>query len=51
MLSEPIFYGDLVKKFKIFVRKRNFSDQFKTIIKRFIKVGYKKVSEYDQDIP
>ena len=44
MLSEPILYGDLVNKFKIVVRKRNFSDQFKTIIKRYIKVGYKKKS-------
>ena len=39
-ISEPIFYGDLVYKFKRIVRKRNFSDQFKKIIKRYIKVGY-----------
>ena len=28
-ISEPIFYGDLVHKFKRIVRKPNFSDQFK----------------------
>ena len=28
-ISEPIFYGDLVYKFKRIVGKRNFSDQFK----------------------
>ena len=28
-ISEPIFYGDLVYKFKIIVGKPNFSDQFK----------------------
>ena len=39
-ISEPIFYGDLVYKFKRIVGKPNFSDQFKQIIKRYIKVGY-----------
>ena len=39
-MSEPIFYGDLVYKFKRIVGKSNFSDQFKNIIKRYIKVGY-----------
>ena len=39
-ISEPIFYGDLVNKFKRIVGKSNFSDQFKKIIKRYIKVGY-----------
>ena len=39
-ISEPIFYGDLVYKFKRIIRKPNFSDQFKKIIKRYIKVGY-----------
>ena len=38
--SEPIFYGDLVYKFKRIVGKPNFSDQFKKIVKRFIRVGY-----------
>ena len=39
-ISEPIFYGDLVYKFKRIVGKPNFSDQFKKIIKCYIKVGY-----------
>ena len=39
-ISEPMFYGDLVYKFKGIVEKPNFSDQFKKIIKRYIKVGY-----------
>ena len=34
-ISEPIFYGDLVYKFKIIVGKPNFSDQIKKIIKRY----------------
>ena len=39
-ISEPIFYGDLVYKFKRIVGKPNFSDQFKKKVKRFIRVGY-----------
>ena len=39
-ISEPVFYGDLVYKFKIIVGKPNFSDQFKKIIKRNKRVGY-----------
>ena len=39
-ISEPIFYGDLVYKFKIFFGKPTFSGQFKKIIKRYEKVGY-----------
>ena len=39
-IYKPIFYGDLVYKFKRIVGKPNFSDQFKKIIKRYIKVGY-----------
>ena len=38
-ISEPIFYGDLVCKFKRIVRKPNFSDQLKNI-NCYIKVGY-----------
>ena len=38
--SVPIFYGDLVYKFKRIVGNPNFSDQFKKIIKRYLKVGY-----------
>ena len=43
-LSEPIFYDDLVYKLKRIVKKPNFSDQFKKIIKRYIKVGYNWMS-------
>ena len=39
-ISEPIFYGDLVNKFKRIVGKPYFSDQFKKIIKRYKKVEY-----------
>ena len=39
-ISEPIFYGDLVYKFKRIVGKSYFSDQFKNIVKRYIRVGY-----------
>ena len=39
-ISEPIFYGDLVYKFKRIVGKPNFSDQFKKIVKLYIRVGY-----------
>ena len=39
-ISEPIVYGDLVYKFKQIVGKPNFSDQFKKIVKRYIRVGY-----------
>ena len=39
-ISEPIFYGDLVHKFKRIVGKPNFSDQFKKKVKRYIRVGY-----------
>ena len=37
-ISEPIFYGDLVYKLKRNVGKP--SDQFKKIVKRYIRVGY-----------
>ena len=33
-------YGDLLYKFKRIIGKPNFSDQFKKIIKRYIKVGF-----------
>ena len=39
-ISEPIFYGDLVYKFKRIVGKPNLSDQFQKIVKRYIRVGY-----------
>ena len=38
-ISEPTFYGDLVYEFKRIAGKPSFSDQFKKIIKRYIKVG------------
>ena len=39
-ISESVFYGDLVYEFKMIVGKPSFSDQFKTIIKRYKRVGY-----------
>ena len=39
-ISEPIFYGDLVNKFRRIVGKSNFSDQFKKAVKRYIRVEY-----------
>ena len=39
-ISNPIFYGDLVYRFKRIVGKPNFSDQFKKIVKRYIRTGY-----------
>ena len=39
-ISESIFYGDLFNEFKRIVGNPKFSDQFKTIIKRYKKVGY-----------
>ena len=42
-ISVPIFYGDLVYKFKRIVGKPNFSDQFKKIIRRYITVGHATV--------
>ena len=35
-----VFYGDLVYKFKRIIGKPNFRDQFKKILKCYIKVGY-----------
>ena len=37
-ISEPIFYGDLVYKFKRIVGNPYFSNRLKKIIKRYIKV-------------
>ena len=39
-MSESVFYGDLVYKFKRIVEKPNFSDRFNKIIKRFKGMGY-----------
>ena len=38
-ISEPIFYGDLIYKFKRIVGKPNFSDQFKKMVERCVGVG------------
>ena len=35
-----MFYGDLVYKFKRIVGKPNFRDQFRKIVKCYIRVGY-----------
>ena len=37
-LLEPVFCGDLVYKFKRIVGESNFCDQFKKIVKRYIRV-------------
>ena len=39
-ISEPIFYGDLVYKFKRIVGKPNLIYQSKKVVKRYIRVGY-----------
>ena len=39
-ISEPVFYGHLVYKFKRIVGKPNFSEQFINITKRYIKAGF-----------
>ena len=39
-ISEPIFYGDVAYQFKRIVGKPKLSDQFKKIVKRYIRVGY-----------
>ena len=38
-ISEALFYGDLVYKFKRIIGKPNFSDRLKKTIKRYKKVG------------
>ena len=38
-ISEPTFCVDSVNKFKRIVGKSNFSDQFKKIVKHYIRVG------------
>ena len=45
-ISEPVFYGYLVYKFKIIVGKPSLSDQFKKIIKRYKRVEYMRQSAY-----
>ena len=40
-LSEPEFYGDLVYKFKTTEGRADFSNQFRKIIVRYERIGYK----------
>ena len=39
-MSEPVFCGDLVYKFKRIVGKPGFGDRFRGIVKRYTRVGY-----------
>ena len=39
-ISEPVFYGDLVYRFRIIIGMPSFSDQFKKIIKRYKRMRY-----------
>ena len=39
-ISEPVFYCDLIYKFKRIVGNPNFINQFKKIIKLYKRVGY-----------
>ena len=39
-ISELVFYGDLVYKFKRIVGKPSFNDQFKKKMKRYKRVEY-----------
>ena len=38
-ISEPVFYGDLVYKFKRIVGKTSFNGQFNKVIKHYKRVG------------
>ena len=39
-ISNPIFYGDLVYKFKKIIKNPTFSDLFKRIVQLFKREGY-----------
>ena len=39
-ISEPEFYGDLVYRFRKFVEKSNFSEQFRKLINSYKRIGY-----------
>ena len=39
-ISEPKFYGDLGYRFRKFVGKSNFSEQFRKLINRYKRIGY-----------
>ena len=41
-ISEPIFYGDLVNKFKRIVGKLNFSDQYNKILSRRVQSKFRR---------
>ena len=43
-ISEQVFYGDLVYKFKRIVGKTNFSDRIKKIIRRYKKLDVTWIS-------
>ena len=40
-LSEPVLYGDLVYKCKKLIGRNDFSFQFRKIISRYKRIGYK----------
>ena len=39
-ISEPVFYGDLVYRFRKIVGKSNISEQFRKLINRYKRIGY-----------
>ena len=41
-LSEPVFYGDFVYKFRKIIGKNDFPYHFKKIIVRYKKIGYNR---------
>ena len=40
-ISEPEFYGDLVYRIRKIVWKSNFAEQFRKLINRYKRIGYK----------
>ena len=40
-ISEPEFYGDLVYRFRKIVGKSNFLEQFRKLINRYKRIGYR----------
>ena len=40
-ISEPEFYGDIVFRIRKHVGKSNFSEQFRKLINRYKRIGYK----------
>ena len=39
-ISEPEFYGDLVYRFRKIIGKSNFSEQFRKLNNRYLRIGY-----------